>query len=992
VHPVNDAPQLTLPGPLAVDEDTPLAIAGIVIADVDVDPQSSDQALLVTLSVEHGTLTLSDTTGLTFSVGDGSGDATLVFSGSLDDLNAALATLSYQGLPDYHGPDQLTVTVNDQGHAGSGEALSDSGTIALTVHPVNDAPQLTLPADLAVDEDTPLAIPGIVIADVDVDPQSSDQALLVTLSVEHGTLTLGDTAGLTFSVGDGTGDATMVFSGSLDALNGALATLSYQGLQDYHGPDQLTVTVNDQGHAGSGEPLSESGTIDLTVHPVNDAPQLTLPGALEVDEDTPLAIAGIVIADVDVDPQSSDQALLVSLSVEHGTLTLGDTAGLTFSVGDGSGDATLVFSGSLDDVNAALATLGYQGLPNYHGPDQLTVTVNDQGHAGSGEALSDSGTIALTVHPVNDAPQLTLPGPLAVDEDMPLAIPGIVIADVDVDPQSSDQALLVTLSVEHGTLTLGHTTGLTFSVGDGSGDATLVFSGSLDDLNAALATLSYQGLPDYHGPDQLTVTVNDQGHAGSGEALSDSGTIALTVHPVNDAPQLTLPGDLAVDEDTRLAIGGIVIADVDVDPQSSDQALLVTLSVEHGTLTLGDTTGLTFSVGDGLRDATLVFSGSLDDVNAALATLRYQGLRDYHGPDRLSVTVNDQGHAGSGEGLSDSGTIDLTVHPVNDAPVARPNAYAVRADEVLMIDRPGILNNDTDVDGDVLTSVLISPPSHGRLTLNPDGSFRYVPDPSYLGTVSFTYAAFDGEAYSAPVRVFIRVDNPTSPVDAGSNQPGQNPGAGNPSGGGAKPAISGLPSDLSALVAAELPFADHGENDGPALRTRQHDRSEGSPDADGRDIGHLDVSSEDGAGWNELSSYRLSLRRDIEESQEMSLTPIEIVVTAPTVEPVTNSAMLVSEDLDDLSRLLNDDGLMQRLMIGSAVGLTTGLTVGYVLWTVRAGYLLTGLIAQMPAWKFVDPLFVLNSLDGDIVSSDGESLESILQAGVVAPAGSERVA
>ena len=123
----------------------------------------------------------------------------------------------------------------------------------------------------------------------------------------------------------------------------------------------------------------------------------------------------------------------------------------------------------------------------------------------------------------------------------------------------------------------------------------------------------------------------------------------------------------------------------------------------------------------------------------------------------------------------------------------------------------------------------------------------------------------------------------------------------------------------------------------------------------------------------------------------MSLTPIEIVVTATAVEPMTNSAMLVNEDLDDLSRLLNDDGLMQRLMIGSAVGLTTGLTVGYVLWTIRAGYLLTGLIAQMPAWKFVDPLFVLNSLDGNIATSDGESLESIVQAGTVASASSERV-
>lgn len=67
-------------------------------------------------------------------------------------------------------------------------------------------------------------------------------------------------------------------------------------------------------------------------------------------------------------------------------------------------------------------------------------------------------------------------------------------------------------------------------------------------------------------------------------------------------------------------------------------------------------------------------------------------------------------------------------------------------------------------------------------------------------------------------------------------------------------------------------------------------------------------------------------------------------------------------------------------MVGSAVGLTTGLTVGYVFWTVRAGYLLTGLIAQMPAWRFVDPLPILNSLGGDMGPTDGESLESIVQA------------
>ena len=67
-------------------------------------------------------------------------------------------------------------------------------------------------------------------------------------------------------------------------------------------------------------------------------------------------------------------------------------------------------------------------------------------------------------------------------------------------------------------------------------------------------------------------------------------------------------------------------------------------------------------------------------------------------------------------------------------------------------------------------------------------------------------------------------------------------------------------------------------------------------------------------------------------------------------------------------------------MVGSAVGLTTGLTVGYVLWTVRAGYLLTGLIAQVPAWRFVDPLPILNSLDNERGPGDGESLASIVQS------------
>jgi len=69
----------------------------------------------------------------------------------------------------------------------------------------------------------------------------------------------------------------------------------------------------------------------------------------------------------------------------------------------------------------------------------------------------------------------------------------------------------------------------------------------------------------------------------------------------------------------------------------------------------------------------------------------------------------------------------------------------------------GILANDADPDRDVLTAVLVAGPSHGSLTLAPDGSFTYTPDADYHGPDSFTYQAFDGEAYSDIATVTIDV-------------------------------------------------------------------------------------------------------------------------------------------------------------------------------------------------------------------------------------------
>ena len=42
---------------------------------------------------------------------------------------------------------------------------------------------------------------------------------------------------------------------------------------------------------------------------------------------------------------------------------------------------------------------------------------------------------------------------------------------------------------------------------------------------------------------------------------------------------------------------------------------------------------------------------------------------------------------------------------------------------------PGVLTNDSDVDGDALSAVLVAGPAHGTVTLADDGSFTYTPDP-----------------------------------------------------------------------------------------------------------------------------------------------------------------------------------------------------------------------------------------------------------------------
>src|SRR5207247_1033932 len=111
--------------------------------------------------------------------------------------------------------------------------------------------------------------------------------------------------------------------------------------------------------------------------------------------------------------------------------------------------------------------------------------------------------------------------------------------------------------------------------------------------------------------------------------------------------------------------------------------------------------------------------------------------------------------ANDGQADSIIATVSIIITGVNDAPVAVNDSYTTAEDTTLNVAAPGVLSNDSDVEGDSLSAVLVSQPTHGSLTLNGNGSFSYVPAANYNGTDSFTYKANDGQADSGIATVSI---------------------------------------------------------------------------------------------------------------------------------------------------------------------------------------------------------------------------------------------
>ncbi|MDX9843479.1 MAG: Ig-like domain-containing protein [Aquabacterium sp.] len=614
---------------------------------------------------------------------------------------------TYTPNPDYNGSDSFTVTVTDpQGGA-------TTVTVNVGVNAVNDAP-VANPDSLTAVEDTAATYSAAQLLGNDTDIDSTTLSIASVTAGKGGSVVLN-------------ADGTVTFTPNAD----------FTGVADF------TYTVSD------GALTSEPATVTVNVAPVNDLPVIdpNSPNynpnsgnySVTTDEDQP--VSGQVLAS---DPEGG------ALSYAAGT-------------GPSNGSVTVNPDG----------TWTYQPKPDYNGSDSFTVTVTDpQGGA-------TTVTVNVGITPVDDA-TVVAGDTASVDEDS-FVIIDVLANDSDIDSAKSPVASVsqgsngtVAINAD-GTLTYtpkpnfsgadsftytnaeGNTATVSVTVkpindvpvvndpsssynpttgsysvttdedtpvsgkviaSDADGDA-LSYAPGTQPTNGTVSvnpdgTWTYQPNPDYNGNDSFTVTVSD----------SKGGTTTVTVNvgitPVDDAT--VVAGDTASVDEDRFVIIDVLANDSDIDSTKSPVA-----SVSQGS------------------NGTVV-------INAD-GTLTYTPKPNFSGADSFTYT-NAEGN---------TATVSVTVKPINDAPVVNDpssnydpasGSYSVTTPEDQPVSGQVVAS---DADGDALSYAPGTQPTNGTVSVNPDGTWTYQPNPDYNGSDSFTVTVSDSKGGTTTVTVNVGI-------------------------------------------------------------------------------------------------------------------------------------------------------------------------------------------------------------------------------------------
>jgi hypothetical protein len=977
---MNPAPVNNLPANASVNEDETLVFSAangnaISIGDID----TASDSLEVRLSVDRGTLR---------QAGSNTDVTEITLHGTLASINAALDGLRLTPPANYNGVLNLRMSTNDLGSTGVGGARITTSNLAVNVIAVNDPTVTVLPNAQGVIEHQTLILShatgnGISISDVD----AGNNPIEVTISSDHGTVSLSGTAGLTLLQGSASNSTSITLRGTIGSINAALDGLQFRPEEQFGGIAHLQIVTNDLGNTGAPGPRIVTNTLDIAVTPVNDPPAVLMAGSESAYTQYNRVFSAQSLNAIRIsDPDAFDNPLRVTISVDSGSITLNRLDGLTLLSGLGTHDSQVTLVGKLTDINAALEGMYYKAANGFEGNVQLRVAVSDLG-SGIGAELTDAKTMNINVARANEPPVNTVPvQQLSVLEHDRVTFysvygTGISISDPDA---GSNSVMLVTLSTDHGAITLGGTHGLQFLVGDGSNNSTVSFYGTIDNINRALEGMQFAPAINFDGTAHLNITTNDLGNTGAGGAQIASNTLAIQVTAVNDAPTVDTRNQASVLEHQTIVFSqqnGNAIRIGDGDEGNSP--VRVAISVGKGTLALAGAEGLTFSEGSGPNGSTMTFTGSVTDVNRALNGLRYTtGSAVNDETIDLNIRVNDLGSTGVGGAKETLRALPITVIAVNDPPVVSvPTNLGSDPTKIVLSSANGNALRISDPEGtrgDVMLTLQVSI-GGGTFTLGSTEGLSILGGAATNGTTLVVYGSVDSinnaldgltfkySSYSAEMKITVSdlsnttgIGGPQSTVAYLSPMLMLDPNF-QPGGSGAQfQQISGVFTQPLAAASQELFQAAQLQ---AKLPTLDH---EGvfAPSFAANALQNTGLRFVDSAGNDSGADRRLErhFAKNVQDTLDIR------DAKALEMAKFTVNTQNIADNVEVGSTQRRDENLLVGLGIVSA---------GYLAWAFNGGSLLAGAISATPMWKPFDPLAVLDFKDraamGDGLGLDGET-------------------
>jgi hypothetical protein len=847
---------------------------------------------------------------------------------SINDIDSGLLRFVPEADANGLGYASFTFQVQDNGGtAHGGQDLSVTpGTITVTVTLVNDAPAAS-DNTLTTLEDTPYVFAATDFGFID----TADGSVNVLLAVHITSL---PTAGTLQLAGQAVMANQVVSVNDID--NGLL---SFSPASDANGIGYASFTFqvqDDGGVADGGQDLSLApNTLTLDVVPVNDAPAAA-DKTLTTLEDTPYVFVVNDFGFSDTVDGSAHQLQAVHIK------TLPATGSLHIA-----GQAVVINQVvSISDISSGLLSFIPETNVNGMNYASFTFRVEDSGgSANGGQDLSATPyTITIDVTAVSDAPTAA-DRTLTTAEDSTYVFTSDDFGFNDAADGSTHnlQAIHITTLPAAGSLQLAGQAVTTNQIV------------SISDINSGL--LSFTPEADTNGGPYASFSflVQDSGgDANGGQDLSViPNTLTINVTPVNDAPTATGSSSLIYDENAGAVLvgSGITINDID-----SSQLAGATTRIASGYTSGEDSLSFTSQYGisgtwhPDTGELILSGSASVEQYQSVLNSVTYTNISDTPSTASrtLAFTVND----GNAESPISAATQTITVVAINDAPQVTQNSLTIqpggRATPTIMVSDPE------------------DAPDHITFTVQTVFGGQFIDKATGNAVQTFTAAQLvngtilfvhDGVSSDPGYQLIVS--------DGTASHPVQNP--------------------VVTLIRQPLPLTDTQIDDTPSPESKSSpDKQTSAKPVENASTERSPAKTDDGQGVQ---------RAPIDLARNLSSAPTaqDITIAAPTQRFQVDAGYRATKDINSIAvntdgfqyrwtgslqsgsaseelnrnlnalreQLTNTDKGRQQLM-ASSIALTTGLSMGYVIWLIRGGALLGSMLSSMPLWNMIDPLPVLN--------------------------------